>query len=134
MVFIGPISSIFDVVTFLVMWNVFAANTVEKQSLFQSGWFVVGLHHADADRAHDPHPTHPVHSEPGGYACYLINCQHYGVRHLPAVLTDRSAFGDGAVAAGVFRLAGWNFVELLLSYATGENGLHPPLWTVVVMS
>ena len=43
MVCIGPISSIFDVVTFLVMWNVFHANTVEKQSLFQSGWFVVGL-------------------------------------------------------------------------------------------
>jgi P-type Mg2+ transporter len=43
MVCIGPISSIFDVVTFLVMWNVFVANTVEKQSLFQSGWFVVGL-------------------------------------------------------------------------------------------
>jgi Mg2+-importing ATPase len=43
MVFIGPISSIFDVVTFLVMWNVFAANTVGKQSLFQTGWFVVGL-------------------------------------------------------------------------------------------
>jgi Mg2+-importing ATPase len=43
MVFIGPISSIFDVVTFLVMWNVFGANMVEKQSLFQSGWFVVGL-------------------------------------------------------------------------------------------
>jgi Mg2+-importing ATPase len=43
MVFIGPISSIFDIVTFLVMWNMFQANTVEKQSLFQSGWFVVGL-------------------------------------------------------------------------------------------
>jgi P-type Mg2+ transporter len=43
MLFIGPISSIFDVVTFLVMWNVFYANSVEKQSLFQSGWFVVGL-------------------------------------------------------------------------------------------
>ncbi|MFY9882117.1 MAG: HAD-IC family P-type ATPase, partial [Pseudolabrys sp.] len=43
MAFIGPISSIFDIVTFLVMWNVFGANTVEKQSLFQSGWFVVGL-------------------------------------------------------------------------------------------
>ena len=43
MVFIGPISSIFDVVTFLLMWHVFGANTVEKQSLFQSGWFVVGL-------------------------------------------------------------------------------------------
>ena len=43
MVFIGPISSIFDVVTFWLMWHVFGANIVEKQSLFQSGWFVVGL-------------------------------------------------------------------------------------------
>jgi len=43
MVFVGPISSIFDIVTFLVMWHVFTANTIEKQSLFQSGWFVVGL-------------------------------------------------------------------------------------------
>jgi P-type Mg2+ transporter len=43
MVFIGPISSIFDIVTFVVMWHVFAADTIEKQSLFQSGWFVVGL-------------------------------------------------------------------------------------------
>jgi P-type Mg2+ transporter len=43
MVFIGPISSIFDVVTFLVMWQVFGANNVAMQSLFQSGWFVVGL-------------------------------------------------------------------------------------------
>ena len=43
MVFIGPISSIFDVVTFFVMWHVFRANTPEHQSLFQSGWFVVGL-------------------------------------------------------------------------------------------
>ncbi len=43
MVFFGPISSIFDITTYLVMWFVFAANTVGKQSLFQSGWFVVGL-------------------------------------------------------------------------------------------
>lgn len=43
MMFIGPISSIFDIVTFIVMWHVFGANSVEKQSLFQSGWFVVGL-------------------------------------------------------------------------------------------
>jgi Mg2+-importing ATPase len=43
MVFIGPISSIFDVVTFGIMWYVFGANSVAMQSLFQSGWFVVGL-------------------------------------------------------------------------------------------
>jgi P-type Mg2+ transporter len=43
MVFIGPISSIFDVVTFAVMWFFFGARTLAQQSLFQTGWFVVGL-------------------------------------------------------------------------------------------
>lgn len=43
MIYIGPISSIFDIETFLVMWFVFKANTPELQSLFQSGWFIEGL-------------------------------------------------------------------------------------------
>jgi Mg2+-importing ATPase len=43
MVCIGPVSSIFDILTFWVMWNVFGANTLAQQSLFQSGWFIVGL-------------------------------------------------------------------------------------------
>jgi len=43
MVVFGPISSIFDITTFMVMWFVFGATTQAHQSLFQSGWFVVGL-------------------------------------------------------------------------------------------
>ncbi|SQA99278.1 Magnesium-transporting ATPase, P-type 1 [Cedecea neteri] len=43
MVFFGPLSSIFDIVTFGVMWWIFKANTPEAQTLFQSGWFVEGL-------------------------------------------------------------------------------------------
>lgn len=43
MIYIGPISSIFDIVTFIVMWFVFKANSIEMQSLFQSGWFIEGL-------------------------------------------------------------------------------------------
>ena len=43
MIFFGPISSIFDILTFVLMWHVFGANTVGEQTLFQSGWFVVGL-------------------------------------------------------------------------------------------
>lgn len=43
MVFFGPISSIFDILTFCVMWWVFKANVPEAQTLFQTGWFVVGL-------------------------------------------------------------------------------------------
>ena len=43
MIFFGPVSSLFDLTTFAVMWWVFGAKTVADQSLFQSGWFVVGL-------------------------------------------------------------------------------------------
>jgi P-type Mg2+ transporter len=43
MLFIGPISSIFDFTTFALMWFVFRANTVENQAIFQSGWFIEGL-------------------------------------------------------------------------------------------
>lgn len=40
---IGPISSIFDIATFLLMWFVFGANNIVSQNLFQTGWFMVGL-------------------------------------------------------------------------------------------
>jgi Mg2+-importing ATPase len=43
MIFIGPISSVFDLTTFAVMYFVFGANTPEHQALFQSAWFVEGL-------------------------------------------------------------------------------------------
>jgi len=43
MLFFGPISSLFDIITFGVLWWVFEANSVAQQGLFQSGWFVVGL-------------------------------------------------------------------------------------------
>ena len=43
MLFFGPISSIFDITTFALMWYVFGANTPDHQTLFQSGWFVEGL-------------------------------------------------------------------------------------------
>lgn len=43
MICVGPISSIFDITTFYLMWHIFGANTPDMQSLFQSGWFVEGL-------------------------------------------------------------------------------------------
>ncbi|MDM1554629.1 magnesium-translocating P-type ATPase [Chryseobacterium indologenes] len=43
MLYIGPLSSIFDYVTFAVMFFIFKANTSEHQGLFQTGWFVEGL-------------------------------------------------------------------------------------------
>jgi Mg2+-importing ATPase len=43
MLYFGPVSSVFDLATFGLMWWVFQANTVAQQTLFQSGWFVVGV-------------------------------------------------------------------------------------------
>ncbi|MGN8072514.1 magnesium-translocating P-type ATPase [Mucilaginibacter sp. SG564] len=43
MLYIGPISSIFDYATFAVMFFVFKANSQAHQQLFQSGWFIEGL-------------------------------------------------------------------------------------------
>ncbi|TWR26709.1 magnesium-translocating P-type ATPase [Mucilaginibacter achroorhodeus] len=43
MLYIGPISSIFDYATFFVMFFFFKANSPSHQSLFQSGWFIEGL-------------------------------------------------------------------------------------------
>ncbi|MBV8034658.1 magnesium-translocating P-type ATPase, partial [Roseateles sp.] len=38
MVYFGPVSSIFDITTFALMWYVFGANSDAHQTLFQSGW------------------------------------------------------------------------------------------------
>jgi Mg2+-importing ATPase len=43
MAWVGPVSSIFDLTTFWLLWHVFGANGPAHQSLFQSGWFVEGL-------------------------------------------------------------------------------------------
>ncbi len=43
MLFFGPISSIFDILTFIILWNVFKANTIANSTLFQSGWFIESL-------------------------------------------------------------------------------------------
>ncbi|MFQ6911408.1 MAG: magnesium-translocating P-type ATPase [Bacteroides faecis] len=43
MLWIGPISSIFDIATYIVMWWFFSCRSPEVQSLFQSGWFIEGL-------------------------------------------------------------------------------------------
>jgi len=43
MIHIGPVSSLFDYATFGVLFFVLGASVPEKQSLFQSGWFVESI-------------------------------------------------------------------------------------------
>ncbi len=46
MIFIGPVSSVFDIATYLLMWFVFCCNTASNPALvalFNAGWFVESL-------------------------------------------------------------------------------------------
>ena len=43
MFWFAPISSLFDLFTFGVLWFIIGANTIGNQALFQTGWFVMGL-------------------------------------------------------------------------------------------
>ncbi len=43
MLYVGPLSSVFDYATFAVLWFVFKANSPEHQSFFQTGWFIESL-------------------------------------------------------------------------------------------
>lgn len=43
MLFFGPLSSIFDIATFMIMWYFYSANTELHATLFQSGWFIESL-------------------------------------------------------------------------------------------
>ncbi|NLB85136.1 MAG: magnesium-translocating P-type ATPase, partial [Acholeplasmataceae bacterium] len=38
----GPLSSIFDILCFIILWWLIGANTIELAPLFQAGWFVFG--------------------------------------------------------------------------------------------
>lgn len=42
MAFMGPLSSVFDILCFVIMWRIIGANTVKLAPLFQCGWFVFG--------------------------------------------------------------------------------------------
>jgi Mg2+-importing ATPase len=39
----GPVSSVFDLAAFAVLWFALGADSPAEQALFQTGWFVVGL-------------------------------------------------------------------------------------------
>ncbi len=39
----GILSSLFDILTFIILYYGFKANSIENQAIFQTGWFMVGL-------------------------------------------------------------------------------------------
>jgi Mg2+-importing ATPase len=43
MFWFGPVSSLFDILTFAVLYWIFKANSIASQTVFQTGWFMMGL-------------------------------------------------------------------------------------------
>ena len=132
MVFIGPISSIFDIVTFVVMWHVFFANSVEQQALFQSGWFIEGLL-TQTLIVHMIRTQHiPFIESRAAWPVIVLTASimAFGI-YLPFSPLG-AHLGMVPLAAGVFPVARWNSAELLRADATDQGDLHPPLCAVAV--
>ena len=68
--FIGPISSIFDYTTFFMMLYVFGCWDPARASLFQTGWFVESLHDPDAHHPRHPHEQDSLPPESRELAAY----------------------------------------------------------------
>ena len=88
--FIGPISSIFDYLTFFIMLYVFNAWTNPR--LFQTGWFVESLFYPDPDHSCHPHQQDPVHRKSG----QLAADRHFGDHRRGRRLADGFASGQHA--------------------------------------
>lgn len=41
--YFAPVSTLFDLIMFAVLWYVIGANTIATQSIFHTGWFILGL-------------------------------------------------------------------------------------------
>uniref|UniRef100_UPI0025905A3A HAD-IC family P-type ATPase n=1 Tax=Aquitalea sp. TaxID=1872623 RepID=UPI0025905A3A len=114
MVFFGPISSVFDILTFVLMWYVFQANTAEEQTLFQSGWFVVGL----------LTQTLIVHMIRTPKLPFLQSCASWPLLLMTALIMAIGIFLPMGPLAGYFKLQAlpWSYfpwlVAILLGYAT----------------
>lgn len=132
MLWIGPTSSIFDITTFALMWYVFAANNVEAQALFQSGWFIEGLL-ADTGRAYAKDAENTVYPKSGDVAGIIDDRLDYGDRHLYSILTFGCDGWTGAAAAELLPVVGGDIIELLSGGARHEALLYQTLWPVVLM-
>jgi Mg2+-importing ATPase len=89
MLYIGPISSIFDYATYAVMWFVFQANTVEQEALFQTGWFVESPDDPDLDCLHHSDCKIPFLQSRAALPMLLVTLTIMAGCHLSALLADR---------------------------------------------
>lgn len=132
MLWIGPTSSIFDITTFALMWYVFAANNVEAQALFQSGWFIEVCSRRHWSMHMLGRRKYRL-SKSGDVAGIIDDRLDYGDRHLYSILTSGRDGWTGAAATELLPMVGGDIIELLSGGARHEALLYQTLWPVVLM-
>ena len=118
---IGPVSSVFDILTYLVMWFVIGANTIAQASLFQTGWFLVGLTtqtlvvHLIRTRKLSFVQSH------ASWPVLLASLGALGVGFILVLTPIRQVFDFGVLPQAYF---GWFFVIVLGYLVTMEGVKH----------
>ena len=106
MIYIGPISSIFDITTFAVMYFIFKANTPDPCRAFPVRVVCGRLVVANADHSHDPHSEDPL-PEHGGNTTDGSHSLHHGRGSRDSIHPDgRSGWMVPLPGAYFFWLAG----------------------------
>ena len=131
MVFIGPISSIFDILTFVVMWYVFRRELGRAPVAVPVGLVRRRAADADADRAHDPHAARSVHSEPRGPPVILLTATVMAVGiYVP--FSPLASHSEWCRCRVLFPVARRNPAQLLPAHAAHEAHLYPAVRTMAV--
>ncbi len=83
--FIGPISSIFDYTTFFVMLYLFHCWDPSRAPLFQTGWFVESLMTQTLDHSRHSHQENSFHRGPCQLGADGHHCPDHGHRDVAAL-------------------------------------------------
>jgi hypothetical protein len=130
MVFIGPISSIFDYLTFFLMLYVFNCRHTQPGSVPHR--LVRGVaFHPDVDHPCHSHQQNPVHPKPGQLAAHPDLVNHRRGR----CLADSFASGEHAricpAFAAVLAVFGHHAAGLCNSDTGGEDLVYSPVWPMM---
>ena len=124
MAYIGPISSVFDVTTFAVLWFVMGASTVAHQGLFQSGWFIEGLLSQTLIVHMIRTKKVPFIQSTAALPVLLLDDGRDGRRHLSAVLTTWPRDWDGPTAVDLLPVARRYIAGVLCPHSGREDLVH----------
>jgi len=123
---IGPVSSLFDYTTFLVMYFVFGASTSAHAALFQTGWFVESLltqtliiHVIRTDKI-------PFFAEPRERKAYCDQRHGNGGRSVAAILSVCGVTWPCQTAASLLAISARDGSGLHDAHTTAEDGVAAP--------